>query len=131
MSETNTTTTTTTEARKAPKGKGKTQEPKTQFGVERAHDLPWHDKKVKVFKVLRALGATDGANSAPASKIAKKAGLTARDVRHYCYHAKAAKLVGVAEDVEGIAGYGFFLTAKGQEIDPVAAQKAERAASKE
>lgn len=97
---------------------------KKQFGVERDHDLPWGDKKVAVFKALRALKATSKDNPKTANEIAGKAGCTPRDVRHYCYHARAAGLVGVIE-VEGVTGYCFHLTARGAALDPVKEQKAQ------
>jgi hypothetical protein len=90
---------------------------KAEFGVERSHDLPWTDKKVKIFKTLKRLG------EATAATVAEKSGLTARDVRHYAYHAKAAGLVKI-ESHEGEENkYYFSLTAAGNKIDPDAALK--------
>jgi hypothetical protein len=89
--------------------------------------LPWHDKKVAVFKALKKAGAVSASTAKAALEIAKLAGCTPRDVLHYVYHAKAARLADVAE-VEGIRGYAFHLTAKGAKLDPVAEQKAEQAA---
>lgn len=128
--------TATTSEPKAPKAK-KVKAPKAssngngdapQYGMDRSHDLPWHDKKVSVFKALKALKATSVTGAQPAGKIAAKAGLTEREVRHYVYHAKAAGLTGVAAAEEGGRGYTYYLTAKGAAIDPVKAQKEEQAA---
>lgn len=95
-----------------------------QFGMDRDHDLPWNDKKVAIFKAMKKMGAVGATNSKSATQIAEKAGVTSRDVRHYCYHAKAAGLVGVHEMAD-IRGYGFALTVKGEKIDPVAELKAQ------
>lgn len=96
---------------------------KAEYGAERSNDLPWHPKKVAVFKALKKLEAV-GKNNAVAGKAvvdASNGTLTARDVRHYCYHAKAAGLIGLAEG-EGNA-YTFYLTAKGAKLDPDAELK--------
>jgi hypothetical protein len=98
-----------------------------KVGTEREKDLPWGDKKVAIFKALKQLKAVGATASKPGVEVAAKAGVTPRDVRHYCYHAKAAGLVGVGPG-SGFAGYGFYLTAKGAAVDPVAAQKAEQKA---
>lgn len=100
-----------------------------QFGMDRDHDLPWNDKKVAIFKAMKKMGAVGATNSKSATEIAEKAQVTSRDVRHYCYHAKAAGLVGVHEMAE-IRGYGFALTAKGEKIDPVAELKAQNGSGK-
>lgn len=100
---------------------------KGESGVERSKDLPWSDKKVAIIKALKALKATSATTAVSGAKIAEKADVTSRDVRHYCYHAKAGGLVELAE-VEGVAGYSFYLTAKGAKLDPVKAQKDEQAA---
>jgi predicted transcriptional regulator len=96
-------------------------------GIEREHDLPWNDKKVAIFKALKALGATSAASAKSASEVAKKAGVTERDVRHYTYHAKAAGLTGVVS-VEGARGYAYHLTAKGAKLNPATKLKAQQAA---
>jgi len=93
-----------------------------QYGVDRSHDLPWNNKKVAVFKALKSLRATSATDARSAKDVAEKASVTARDVRHYCYHAKAAGLTGVAE-LDGMHGYGFYLTAKGRNVDPAKALK--------
>lgn len=92
-----------------------------EFGVARSHDLPWGDKKVSVFKALKQLKAFDLDSAKSAAEIAEKSGVTKRDVRHYCYHAHA-KVSGLVDvhNVEGVSGYSFSLTKKGQAIDPVA-----------
>lgn len=97
-----------------------------RHGVDRDHDLPWSDKKVAIFKAMKKMGAVGATNSKSATDIAEKAQVTSRDVRHYCYHAKAAGLVGVHEMAE-IRGYGFALTAKGEKVDPVAELKKQNA----
>jgi hypothetical protein len=115
----------------APKSKDK---PKTkaaaEHGTERANDLPWCAKKVAIFKALKALKAFGSTSAAGTQAVAEKANVSARDVRHYCYHAKASGLVGIAE-VEDIRGYGFYLTAKGQKVDPAAELKAKQQAKAE
>ena len=108
-----------TAAKKAPAGDA-------QYGVERDHDLPWNEKKVAVFKALKGLKATTAETACSALKVAEKANVTARDVRHYCYHAMASGLVNVA-DMQGVKGYAFYLTAKGVKVDPAAELKARKA----
>lgn len=117
-----------TVAKKATKAKKSAPkaEHQVQYGVERDHDLPWNEKKVAVFTAMKKLGAVSVTSSQSATTIAERANVTARDVRHYCYHAKAAGLVDVAK-VEDIRGYGFYLTAKGAKIDPKAELKSKRA----
>lgn len=88
-----------------------------ESGVERSKDLPWNGKKVAVFKALKAFGCTSMDTARSAADLANKANVTNRDVRHYCYHAKAAGLVAVASNVEGISGYAFYLTTKGKAVD--------------
>lgn len=136
MSETNTleAPATTTEqpkakkpARKPAAKKAKPTATKGESGMDRSHDVPWSDKKVTVFKALKQCKAIGATNAVSAVKLAEKSGLVARDIRHYCYHAKAAGLVGVAT-IEDIRGYGFYLTAKGAAINPTEAQKAEQKA---
>lgn len=108
----------------APKAKPEKKE--AEHGTERKSDLPWCDKKVAVFKALKALNAVNAASARPTDVIAKKANVKPRDVRHYCYHAKAAQLVSIA-DLEEHPGWCFYLTAKGQKVDPVAALKEQNA----
>ena len=101
------------EVKASPKSKAVVAKPKPgQFGVERDHDLPWHAKKIAIFKALKALGATSASDARSAQDVAGKAKVSARDVRHYCYHAKTSGLTGIAE-LENVRGYGFYLTAKG------------------
>lgn len=92
-----------------------------EYGVARSKDLPWGPKKVAVFKALKRLKAitVNKAVSADAVvKSAEEAGdtISARDVRHYCYHAAAADLTGCDEQ-EGVRGYVFYLTTDGAKID--------------
>lgn len=105
--------------KKVPQPKAQPKAKPATYGVEREHDLPWNDKKVAVFKALAKLGKSVAAD------VAKEAAVTARDVRHYCYHAKAAGLVEVEQ-----AGneYRFALTTKGKSVDPAQALKAQQAA---
>ena len=107
-------------AKKAAKPKAKKAASRKvgEYGMERSHDLPWTAKKVAVFKALRKLG------EATATDAAKEAGLTAKDIRHYGYHAKAAGLVEVKADG---GRYLFSLTAKGKKVDPAAELKAQEA----
>lgn len=108
----------------APAKKSATSAPReAQYGVERSHDLPWNDKKVAVFKALKKLNAVGESNAVQANKVAEKAGVSTRDVRHYVYHAATTGLTGVAKQ-EDVAGYCYYLTAKGAKVDPVAEQKA-------
>lgn len=98
-------------------------------GIERSKDLPWCEKKVILFKTLKALKAFDAGSAKTASEIIAKSGdeLSGRDVRHYSYAARAANLIEVAK-LEGVAGYSFFLTKAGAKVDPVAELKAAKAA---
>lgn len=118
--------------KEAPKGKKAAKATKTakapksdkapgEYGMDRSHDLPWCDKKVALFKVLKKHGegtATELANASGGS-------LSSRDVRHYAYHAKAAGLVAVnqyeKDEKTGKGGahqYYFSLTAAGKKLDP-------------
>jgi len=125
------TTTKAKRARTAKKGATKAKATKTTkatkgaYGIERDHDLPWGETKVVVFKALRALGAKGATNARSAQEIAEKAGVTPRDVRHYCYHGRAGGLTDVAE-IEGMRGYGFYLTAKGAKVNPDKEAKAQQ-----
>jgi len=96
-----------------------------EYGAERSHDLPWHNKKVAIFKALKALKATSPTQAVSATEVSTKANVTQRDVRHYCYHAKVSGYIGLTSS-EAIRGYGFYLTTKGLAIDPVKAQKEEQ-----
>ncbi len=102
-----------------------TKKSTSESGFERSNDLAWTDKKVAIFKALKVLGCRNPGTSCSANNVATRAKVTARDVRHYCYHAKAGGLCDLA-DVEGIRGYGFYLTAKGFKVDPVKAFKAQK-----
>jgi len=95
-----------------------------EYGVEKKADVPWCEKKVILIKTLKALRAFNAQTAVPASKVIEKCEgqLTSRDVRHYSYHAMTGGLTSV-DTVEGIKGYAFSLTKKGQEIDPVKAFK--------
>ena len=81
-------------------------------GVYRDRDVKWNEKKAKVLKALVALRATNFSTCLDSGTIAKKAGLTPRQVRHYGYHAASAGLVTVHEVVDQ-RGYGFSITKKG------------------
>ncbi len=98
-------------------------------GIVRDHDLPWNEKKVMVFKALRNSKLSGGEGTS--ADLIKLSGdkLTPRDVRHYCYHAKAAGLVNVKEPAEG-NGYLFSLTAAGRKVDPDKAFKDQKEAKK-
>lgn len=103
----------------------------TESGVERSHDLPWNEKKVLVFKLLKSPKIPGGEASAKQLVDLSNGKLTGRDVRHYCYHAKAGGLVKVTEAPEGQGpGYVFSLTAAGRKIDPEQALKAQQEARK-
>jgi hypothetical protein len=100
---------------------------KGEHGVERSKDLRWCDKKVAIFKALKALKATSQANARGSKEVADKAGVTERDVRHYVYHAMVSGHTGISRQ-EGKAGYLFYLTAKGAKLDPAQELKAQEAA---
>ena len=117
-------------AKKAPKAEA---ESKGQFGAVRDKDLPWSDKKVAVLSGLKKLKAYGESSAKGAAEIAEAGGVTTRDVRHYCYHAKAGNLVEVYEAVEGTVGYRFALTAAAKNMDfakEFAKQQKEREAKK-
>lgn len=85
-------------------------------GVEREHDLPWGATKIAVFRTLKALGARTRETAVSGKHVIAKANgeVSARDVRHYCYHAKADGLSQVhPSPADGSHGYGFSITAKG------------------
>lgn len=104
---------------------------KHEAGVERSKDLPWNEKKVAVFKLLKNPKLNGGEGTAKEISDLSHGKLTARDVRHYCYHAKAGGLVKIEEAVEGEGiAYRFSLTASGRKIDPEAAFKAQQEARK-
>lgn len=136
--ETTTAVATPVKANKAKKAKGKKPAKKVakktsgtapaEYGAVKAHDVPWNEKKVTVFKALKGLRATSRQTAVGSAAIAEKGGsITERDARHYCYHAHAAGLVDFVE-VEGTRGYQFYLTVKGQKLDPSAEFKAQQAA---
>jgi hypothetical protein len=102
--------------KKAAAAKAAPAEVVKQYGVDRDHDLPWNEKKVAVFKALKALKALGSAGAVSAQVVAAKANVSARDVRHYCYHAKAAGLVDVVT-MEDVRGYAFCLTREGAKVD--------------
>lgn len=104
--------------------------PAGKFGVERDKDLPWCPKKIALFKALKAMRATSPDTAKPVKDVAARAELTARDVRHYAYHARAGGLADVA-DMEGSRGHCVYLTAKGTAVDLAAAAKAFEKARKE
>ena len=89
---------------------------KAEFGIERSKDLPWNEKKITVFKALKSLKAVGVKQAVSVGAVAQKAGLSARDVRHYVYHAKAAGLTGVGTSEE-VKGHTVYLTTKGDKID--------------
>lgn len=102
-----------------------------ESGVERSHDLPWNEKKVLVFKLLKSSKLPGGSGSAKQLVDLSNGKLTGRDVRHYCYHAKAGGLVKVEEAAEGQGtGYVFSLTAAGRKIEPEQAFKSQQEARK-
>lgn len=113
-------------AKTEPKVKVKAPE-EASVNTDRETDVPWCDKKVAIFRAMKQLKATDSQSAASSSAIAARANVKGRDVRHYGYHAKAAGLVKLAE-VEGISGYGFYLTAKGAAIDLVKVLKEAKSA---
>lgn len=97
-------------------------------GFERTWDLPWCDKKVALFKALKALKAFGPQDAKAAGDIATKAGISNRDVRHYSYHARASGLIELRTGVDGARGHLFYLTKKGQTIDPAKEFKEQEAA---
>lgn len=120
-------------AKKAPAAKkaAKKAAGDVKYGHERDKDLPWSEKKVQVFKALRSPKLKEGAGKTADLVAVSNGKLTARDVRHYCYHAKAAGLVKIEEVAEGDGtGFYFSLTAKGKAIDPDKAFKDQQEARK-
>ena len=105
---------------KVKKNKKDSSNQKAEYGLERDHDVRWNHKKVALFKILKKKG------EGTASELAEASGeITARDVRHYGYHAKASGLVAInqyeLDDKTGKGGmnrYYFSLTAAGRKIDP-------------
>lgn len=65
-------------------------EPIKEYGSTRTQDVPWDKKKAAVLGALKKLGKP--ATTAEAVAVAET---TPREIRHYCYHAAAAKLVTV------------------------------------
>lgn len=102
----------------------KSDGPKKEYehGIDRKQDLPWCEKKVNLFKALKAMKATSPEAAQGSTEIAAKGGISQRDVRHYSYAARAAGLIEVAE-VEEVRGWGFYLTKKGIALDPAAELK--------
>jgi hypothetical protein len=81
-----------------------------------------------VFLALKALGCQSEETARPAAELAatpeaQEARVSTTDVRHYCYHARAAGLVECLKEVKGQSGYSFYLTVKGWAIDPAQALK--------
>lgn len=120
-------------------------------GIDRTVDTPWNEKKVAIVKAMRALKCFDVSSAASADTIAAKAAtfykgdgeIKAKNVQHYCYHLRAeltlrdhhcsgtsnkrVRLAQCGKGIEGIKGYGFWLTKEGQAIDPAAEFKAQEA----
>jgi len=113
-------------AKPIPKAKGEAKPSANgtaEYGAEKTKDVPWSAKKAAVFKALRKLGAVGAGAARGSSEVAAAGnGITAKDVRHYCYHAKVSGLTGLSDAAEG-GGYGFYLTAKGAKVDPDAELK--------
>lgn len=102
-------------------------------GIYREFDMPWCEKKGKIFAALIALKATNAATAQSSKAVADAAGVTERDVRHYCYAAacKGVEATGV-HSVEGMRGYGFSITPAGVAMlknPPVKASKPKPAAT--
>jgi hypothetical protein len=92
----------------------------------RSKDVSWSGRKIAVLSTLKALGATSLTSAKSAKEVvtachaAGHTEVVSRDVRHYCYHGTASGLTGIADKLpEGAtgSGYGFYLTAKGMEVD--------------
>ncbi len=105
------------ETPKESKSKVRTMTEQKTYGRERNRDLPWNAKKVALFKALRKLGAFTILGGVGSKKLSKASGLSERHVRHYSYHASAAGLIALGE-MEDVSGYIYYLTKKGQKIDP-------------
>ena len=86
-----------------------------EWGVMRQHDLPLDKKKVKIIRALVALNATTREVAKPSAEIASRAGVSERDVRHYCYHAQAGGIVDVCQRAYG-TGHGFAFSVLGAEL---------------
>lgn len=96
-----------------------------EYGVARAADLPHSPRKWAVLCAVWVAGG-ENASSAVTSSAVVLAGaglLTPTHVRHYCYHASAGGLVGIAGGggaglfggAGGGRGYAFYLTTPGLE----------------
>jgi len=116
-------------ATKEVKAKSKAKSVGSVSGTHRDHDLPWNDKKVAIFKALKALKATTKGDARSSKDIAEKADVSQQNVRHYGYHAMAGGLIAIA-DVEGSRGHGFYLTAKGKNVNPERELKQQTAVKK-
>lgn len=86
-------------------------------GTERETDLPWSEKKVKIFKALKVMKAFNQDSAQSSSAVAEKAGVSQKDVRHYCYAAQASDTVAICRK-EDVTGYSFYLSTKGRALDP-------------
>ena len=80
-----------------------------EYGIHRTKDLPDSEKKRTVLGALLALGAVSEATAQGSTAVAEQGKVTQRDVRHYCYHAKAGGLVAMD-------GHKFYLTQCGPRI---------------
>jgi hypothetical protein len=86
-----------------------------EYGILRQHDIPLDDKKVRIIRALAALGALSAGSARSAEEIARTAGVTEKQVRHYSYHAQAGGIVEVFERSFG-AGHGYALSSLGARL---------------
>jgi hypothetical protein len=112
-----------------PKAETKKAARDVEKGYEREKDMPWCDKKVRLFKTLKQLDALSPKTAVLGRDIINRSNerLNAKDVRHYSYHAGALKdhegkprkeaLISIANPND-VGGYLFYLTKSGAKLDP-------------
>lgn len=112
-----------------PDEKPKKSSRNNETGIERDHDLPWCDKKVRLFKTLKQLDALSPKTAVQNRDVVNRSNerLNSKDVRHYSYHARALKdhegkprkgpLIDITNPND-TSGYLFYLTKLGAKVDP-------------
>ncbi len=110
-----------------------------EHGIDVERDVRWNDNKVRLFKLLKKMGATSPKTAVEGREVVNRSNerLTPKDVRHYSYHARAKKdqhgnerresLIDIANPEDG-KNYRYYLTKAGQKIDPDLEYKKQEAA---
>jgi hypothetical protein len=88
-------------------------------------DVPWSKNKVAFYKALKRCNGGAGTSSEIASK--SNGAINEGHARHFGYHGVGGGLVAI-EEIEGVRGYSFKLTAKGRSLDPDAELKKQKEA---